>query len=177
MERYIHRITDADDSETTESKLDHNEALMNNTELHIIHEGIKHELDKEKLKKLQEEYDPSSEFTLESIWNRDGDFDEELEENNDKIVKNLYEDLANLTLEDNREDSSKKKKEDDPVAADKFPPILGGQVSSQSLPSGIARHMKSGSTNKTTSMTTSSSATLSSGSSTITSTPVTSIIP
>merc|ERR1712240_713050 len=141
MERYIHKITDADDSETIESKLDHNSALMNNTELHIIHEGIKHELDKEKLKKLQEEYDPSSEITLESIWNRDGDFDEELEENNDKIVKYLYKDLANLTLEDNREDSSKKKKEEDPVTADKCPPILGGQVSSQGLPSGMARHM------------------------------------
>ena len=59
MERYIYKITDADDSETTDSKLDHIAALMNNTELHIIHEGIKHELDKEKLKKLQEEYDPS----------------------------------------------------------------------------------------------------------------------
>ena len=67
MERYIHKITDADDSETTESKLDHNAALINNTELHIIHGGIKHELDKEKLKKLQEEYDPSSEFTLKYI--------------------------------------------------------------------------------------------------------------
>ena len=64
MERYINKITDADDSETTESKLDHNAALMNNTELHIIHEGIKHELDKEKLKKLQEEYDPSGTETV-----------------------------------------------------------------------------------------------------------------
>ena len=109
MERYIHNITDADDSDTIESKLDHNSALMNNTELQIIHEGIKHELNKEKLEKLKEEYDPSSEIILESNWNRDSDFDEEIEENNDKIVKNLYEDLANLILEDSGEDSSKKK--------------------------------------------------------------------
>ena len=88
----------------------------------------------------------------------------------------IYEDLANLTLEDSGENSSEEKTDDDPVAADKCSPILGGQVYSQSLPSGMARHMTSGSTNNTTSMTTSSSATLSSTSSTITSTPVTSII-
>ena len=105
MECYIHNITDADDLDTIESKLDHNSALTNNTELQIIHEGIKHELDKEKLKKLQEEYDPSSEYTLESIW-KDDHFDEELKENKDKIVKNLYEDLANLAIEDSDEDSS-----------------------------------------------------------------------
>lgn len=68
MEHYIHNITDADDLDTTESKLDHNTALMNNTELQIIHEGIKHKLDKEKLEKLKEEYDPSSEIILESNW-------------------------------------------------------------------------------------------------------------
>ena len=49
MERYIHNITDADDSDTIESKFDHNSALMNNTKLQIIHYGIKHELDKVKL--------------------------------------------------------------------------------------------------------------------------------
>ena len=64
MERYIHNITDADDLDTIESKHDHNSALMNNTELQINHEGIKHELDKEKLEKLKEEYDPSSEIIL-----------------------------------------------------------------------------------------------------------------
>ena len=88
MERYIHKITDADDSDTIESKLNHNSALMNNTELQIIHEGFKHELNKEKLEKLKEEYDPSSKIILESNWNRDGDFDEEIEENKDKIFKN-----------------------------------------------------------------------------------------
>ena len=50
---------------------------MNNTQLQIIHEGIKHELDKEKLEKLKEEYDPSSEIILESNWNTDNDFNEE----------------------------------------------------------------------------------------------------
>ena len=36
MERYIHNITDSDDKDTMESKHDHNSALMNNTQLHII---------------------------------------------------------------------------------------------------------------------------------------------
>ena len=128
MERYIHNITDADDSDTIESKLDHNSALMNNTELQNIHEGLKHEINKEKLEKLKEEYDLSSEIILDSNWKRDGDFDEEIEENNDEIVKNLYKDLANITIEDSDEDSSIKKTDDDPVAAAKCPPILGGQV-------------------------------------------------
>ena len=120
-------------------------------------------------KKLKEEYDPSSEINSELDWNTDDDFGKEPEENNDKIVKKLYEDLANLTIEDSNEDSSIKKTEDDPVAAAKCPPILGGQVSSQSRPSGMARHMKVGSTNKTSSTTTTSS-------STTTSTPATKII-
>ena len=135
----------SDDLDTMESKHDHNSGLMNNTQLQIIHEGIKHELDKEKLEKLKEEYDPSSEIILESNWNTDDDFDEETEENNNKIVNKLYEDLANLTLEDSKEDSLMEKKEDDPVAAAKCPPILGGQVSSQSCPSGMARNMILGS--------------------------------
>ena len=136
MERYIHNITDADDLDTIESKHDHNSALMNNTELQIIHEGIKHELDKEKLEKLKEEYDPSSEIILESNWHTDDDFDEETEENNDKIVKKLYEDLANLAIEDSNEDSSIKKTEDDPVAAAKCPPILGGRCHLKAVPLG-----------------------------------------
>merc|ERR1712240_291352 len=106
MEEYLHKIIDSDDLDTMESKYDHNTALMNNTQLQIIHEGIKHEMDKEKLEKLKEEYDPSSEIMLKSDWNTDDDFSEEAEENNDKIVNKLYEDLANLTLEDSKEDSS-----------------------------------------------------------------------
>ena len=105
MERYIHNITDSDDKDTMESKHDHNSALINNTQLHIIHDGIKHELDKEKLEKLQKEYDPSSEINFESEWNTDNDFGKEPEENNDKIVEKLYKDLSNLTLEDSKEDS------------------------------------------------------------------------
>ena len=154
MERYIHKITDADDLDTIESKHDHNSAPMNYTQLQIIHEGIKHELDKEKLEKLKEEYDPSSEIILESNWNTDDDFDKETEEKDDKIVKKLYEDLANLPTEDSTEDSSMVKTEDDPVAAAKCCPILGGQVSSQSHPSGMARHLKVSSMNKTASATT-----------------------
>ena len=78
-----------------ESKHDHNTALMNNTQLQIIHEGIKHEMDKEILEKLKEEYDPSSEIILESTAD---DFDKETDEKGDKIVTKLYEDLACLIL-------------------------------------------------------------------------------
>ena len=41
MEKYLHKILDSDDPETMESKCDHNNALINNAQLHIIHEGIK----------------------------------------------------------------------------------------------------------------------------------------
>ena len=58
MEHYIHNIMDSDDKDTMESKHDHNSALMNNTQLHIIHDGIKHEMEKEKLEKLKKEYVP-----------------------------------------------------------------------------------------------------------------------
>merc|ERR1712240_951074 len=157
MERYLHKIIDSDDLDTMESKYDHNMALMNNTQLQIIHEGIKHEMDKEILEKLKEEYDPSSEIILESNWNTDDDFSEEAEENSNKIVNKLYKDLANLTLEDSKEDSLSKKKEDDPVTAAKCPPIQGGQVSSESRPSGMARNMTLGSTTKTSAMSTTTS--------------------
>ena len=65
MECYLHNITHSDDRDTVESKHDHNSALMNNIQLQIIHEGIKHEIDKEILEKLKEEYDPSLEIILE----------------------------------------------------------------------------------------------------------------
>ena len=48
MEHYLHKIIDSEDLDTMESKYDHNTALMNNTQLQIIHEGIKQEMDKEK---------------------------------------------------------------------------------------------------------------------------------
>ena len=100
MEHYLHRIIDSDDVDTRDSKHDHNEALMNHKQLKIIHEGIKHEMDKEKLEKLKEEYNPSSEIILESTWNLEDNFDEETTDHSDKIVTNLYEDLANLNLEE-----------------------------------------------------------------------------
>ena len=57
MKKYLHKILDSDDPETMESKCDHNDALINNTQLQIIHEGLKAEVDKEKLKKkLKMEY-------------------------------------------------------------------------------------------------------------------------
>ena len=125
MEHYLHRIIESDDVDTKESKHDHNKALMNHTQLKIFHEGIKHEMDKEKLEKLKEEYNQSSEIILESTWNLEDDFTEETTEHSDKIVTNLYEDLANLNLEERREESSMEKKEDDPVAAAKCTPISG----------------------------------------------------
>ena len=117
-----------------ESKHDHNTALMSNTQLQIIHEGIKHEMDKEMLEKLKEEYDPSSEIILESNWNTDDNFEEETKENSENIVIKLYEDLANLSLEERKEESSMEKKEDDPVTAAKCTPISGGLVSNQRCP-------------------------------------------
>ena len=61
---------------------------MNNTQLQIIHEGIKHEIDKEKLEKLQEEYYPYSEIIFESNWNTDNNFDKETEEKDAKSSRN-----------------------------------------------------------------------------------------
>ena len=104
---------------------------------------------KKTLEKLKKEYYPSSEIKFESEWNTDNDFGKETEENSDKIVNKLYKDLANLTLEDSKEDSLSKKKEDDPVAAAKCPSILGGQVSPKSRPSRMARNMTLGSTTTT----------------------------
>ena len=73
----------------------------------------------------------------------------EIKENNDNIVNKLYKDLANLTLEERKEESLMEKKEEDPVAAAKCTPILGGQVSTQSRPSGMARNMTLGLTTTT----------------------------
>ena len=50
MEKYLHKILDSDDPETMESKCDHNNALINITQLQIIHEGMKAEIDKENWK-------------------------------------------------------------------------------------------------------------------------------
>ena len=41
---YLHKIINSNDLDTMESKYDHNTALMNNTQLQIIHEGIKQEM-------------------------------------------------------------------------------------------------------------------------------------
>ena len=49
MEKYLHKNLDSDDLGTMQSKCDHNDALINNTELQIIHEGMKAEMDNEKL--------------------------------------------------------------------------------------------------------------------------------
>ena len=49
MEEYLHKIIDSDDQDTKESIYDHNNTLINNTQLQIIHEGIKQEMYKEKL--------------------------------------------------------------------------------------------------------------------------------
>ena len=57
--------------------------------------------------------------------NIEDDSDKETNENNDNIVTKLYEDLANLTLEERKEESSMEKKEDDPVTATKCTPISG----------------------------------------------------
>ena len=122
MEEYLHKIIDSDDLNTMESKYDHNTALINNTQLQIIHEGIKQEMEMEKLEKLKNEYNPSSEIIIESIWNIEDESDKEKDENNENIATKLDEDLANLTLEERKEKSSMEKKEEDPVTAAKCTP-------------------------------------------------------
>ena len=47
MEEYLHKVIDSNDLDIMEPKYDHNTALINNTQLQIIHEGIKQEIDKE----------------------------------------------------------------------------------------------------------------------------------
>ena len=105
MEEYLHEIIDSDDLDTMESKYDHNTTLINNTQLQIIHEGLKQEMDKEKLEKLKKEYDQSSEIVLESKWNIEYESDKETDENKENIVTKIYKDLANLTLEERKEES------------------------------------------------------------------------
>ena len=46
MENYLQKILDTDDPEPMESKCDHNNTLINNTQLQIIHEEMKAEVDK-----------------------------------------------------------------------------------------------------------------------------------
>ena len=45
MENYLHTILDNNDPETMKYKCDHNDELMNNTQLQIIHKGQKSEID------------------------------------------------------------------------------------------------------------------------------------
>ena len=61
-------------------------------------------MDKEKLEKLKEEYDPTSEIIFDSIWTIKDNSDMEIKENNGNIVNKLYKDLANLTLEEKQEE-------------------------------------------------------------------------
>ena len=61
---------------------------------------------------------------------------EETNEDNENIVTKLYKDLANLTLEERKEESLMEKKENDPVAAAKCPPILGGRCLLKAAPLG-----------------------------------------
>ena len=46
MEKYLHKILDTYDPETMEYKCDHNDALIDNTQLQIIHKGLNAEVDK-----------------------------------------------------------------------------------------------------------------------------------
>ena len=70
-------------------------------------------MDKEKLKKLKQEYNPASEVIFDSIWNIEDNSDTEIKENNDNIVNKLYKDLTNLTFEEKKVESSVEKKEED----------------------------------------------------------------
>ena len=72
-----------------ESKYDHKNALINNMQLQVMHEGMKAEMDKEKLEKLKQEYNPTSEHVFDSIWNIEDKLDMDTSENNDNVVNSL----------------------------------------------------------------------------------------
>ena len=87
MEKYLHKIFESDYQDTMESKCDHNEALINNTQLQIIHEGLKAEIDKEKLEnsnRKQSNFKTCIWFHLEQ-----DELDMDTSENKDNAVNSL----------------------------------------------------------------------------------------
>ena len=70
MERYIHTVLDSDDDKAKKCKLEHNTALAMNTQVHIIHDNLKHfsEHEKEKIEEMEKNYDPESEEIFKEIW-------------------------------------------------------------------------------------------------------------
>ena len=87
VERFVHTILDSDDQEDIECKLEHNNALAQNTEVHKLHDNLENlnKLDKEKLEEMRQNYDPKSEDVFKEAW----DLSDTSED--DTIVKEQYE--------------------------------------------------------------------------------------
>merc|ERR1711867_36554 len=64
IEKYIHTVLDSDDEEAKKYKLEHNTALTINTQMHIIHDNLKHlsNLDNGKIEEMEKSYDPTYTF-------------------------------------------------------------------------------------------------------------------
>merc|ERR1712082_97487 len=99
MEKYIHTVLDSDDEETKKCKWEHNTALATNTQVHIIHDNLKHfsEQEKEKIEEMEKNYDPKSEEIFREVWDLSDTSEDE------SIVKNLEKDLENLNIETNQD--------------------------------------------------------------------------
>ena len=69
MERHIHTVLDSDDDEAKKCNLEHNTALAMNTQVHIIHDNLKHfsEHEKEKIEEMEKNYDPKSEDLFREV--------------------------------------------------------------------------------------------------------------
>ena len=141
MEKYVYTILNSYDQEDIECMKNYNDALEHNNEMHILHNKMEvlSNLDQDKLEDMKQKYNPKSEDIFESTW----DLSETSEE--ETIVKELYEELSNLKIEniqdsDNSENSSNNtvieaEKNENSQERQKFPdnvascpPIPGGQV-------------------------------------------------
>ena len=126
----MHTILDSDDQEDIEYKDNYSEALIKHRDVHILHDKMEdlNKLDKEKLKDMKQNYDPKSEKIFKSTWDLSDSNEDET------IVKNLYEDLSNLNIQENSDSSSNntiieaEKTEEIPDNVASCPPIPGGQV-------------------------------------------------
>ena len=117
----------------------YNKALIHNTEVQALHDQLEGniKIDKEKLEEMKKNYDPKSEQIFNTTWDLSDSYED------DTIVKNLYEDLSNLKIQNDSEDEDNSsietviqnvKKEDVPQTAAPCSPILGGQVYDENHP-------------------------------------------
>ena len=69
MEKFVHTILDSDDQEDIECKLNYNDRLAQNTEVHKLHDNLENlnKLDKEKLEEMKQNYDPKWEDVFKEV--------------------------------------------------------------------------------------------------------------